>query len=107
MEVNDFIEESFADDSIDELKNRVMQKEIKNALQSSADRVPKFSLKVYAFVYMLVYFPNSDIQYETFITSSFFVNVHCLIKMKIHLHHSHITGKILVYAHDFCNTKVT
>ena len=32
MEVNDFIEESFADDSIDELKNRVMQKEIKNAL---------------------------------------------------------------------------
>ena len=42
MEVNDFIEESFADDSIDELKNRVMQKEIKNALQSSADRVPKF-----------------------------------------------------------------
>ena len=108
MEVNDFIAESFADDSIDELKNRVMQKEIKNALQSSADRVPKFSLKVYAFVYdMLVYFPNSDIQYETFITSSFFVNVHCLIKMKIHLHHSHITGKILVYAHDFCNTKVT
>ena len=27
--------------------------------------------------------------------------------MKIHLHHSHITGKIPGYAHDFCNTKVT
>ena len=37
----------------------------------------------------------------------FFVNVHHLIKMKIHLHHSHITGKIIGYAHDFCNTKVT
>ena len=68
-----------------------MQTEIKNALQSSAGRVPKFSLKVY--------FPNSDIQYETFTTDSFFINVHGLIKMKIHLHHSHITGKILGYAH--------
>ena len=51
MEVSDFIEEHFADDSIDELKNRVMQTEVKNALQSSAGRVPKFNLKVYAFVY--------------------------------------------------------
>ena len=55
---------------------------------------------------MLVYFPNSDIQSETFTTSAFFINVHCLIKMKIHLHHSHITGKILGYAHDFCNAKL-
>ena len=68
-EVSDFIQENFADDSINELKNRVMQTEIKNALLSSAGRVPKFNLRVYAFVYdMLVYFPNSDIQYETFTT---------------------------------------
>ena len=107
-EVSDFIEENFADDSIDELKNRVMQTEIKNAQQSSAGRVPKFSLKVYAFVYdMLVYFQDSDIQYETFTTGSFFINVYCLNKMKIHTPHSHITSKILGSAHDFCNTKVT
>ena len=42
-EVSEFIEENFADDSIDELKNRIMQTEIKNALSSSAVRVPKFS----------------------------------------------------------------
>ena len=107
-EVSYFIEENFAGDSIDELKNCVMQTEIKNALQSSAGLVPKFNLKVYVFVQdMLFYFPNSDIQYETFTTISFFINVHCLIKMKILLHHSHITGKILGDAHDFCNTKVT
>ena len=106
--MSNFIEESFADDSIDEFKNRIMQTEIKNALQFSAGRVPKFNLKVDAFVYdMLVYFPNSNIQYETFTTSAFFINVHHLIKMKIHLHHSHITGKILGYAYDICNTKVT
>ena len=50
-EVSEFIEENFADDSIDELKNRIMQTEIKNALSSSAGRVPKFNLKIYAFVY--------------------------------------------------------
>ena len=40
-------------------------------------------------------------------TSAFFINVHRLIKMKIYLHHSHITGKTIGYGHDFCNTKVT
>ena len=30
-----------------------------------------------------------------------------LIKGKFHLHHSHITGKILGYSHDFCNANVT
>ena len=39
-------------------------------------------------------------------TRRFFINVHCLIKVKFHLHHSHITGKIKGYAHDFCNTMV-
>ena len=108
VEVSHFIEENFADDSIDKLKNCVMQTEIKNALQPSAGRVPKFNLNAYTFVYdMLVYFPNSDIQYETFTTDSFFINVYHLIKMKIHLHHSHITGKILGYAHNLSNTKVT
>ena len=33
--VSDFIKENFADNSIDELKNCVMQTQIKNALQSS------------------------------------------------------------------------
>ena len=62
-EVSELIEENFAYDStIDELKNRIMQTEIKNALSSSAGRVPKFNSKIYAFVYdMLVYFPSSDI----------------------------------------------
>ena len=77
-------------------------------MKSSAGRVPKFNLKIYAFVYnLLVYFPPTDIRYETFATSSFFINIHRLMKMKIHLHHSHVTYKILGYAHDFCNTKVT
>ena len=95
-EVSTFVEENYADDSIDELKNRIMQTEIKNALKSSYGKVPKFNLKIDAFVYnLLVHFPVTDMQYETFTADSFFINVHRLIKMKVHLHHSHITGKIL------------
>ena len=55
-EVNDFIKENFADDSIDEIKNCVMHTEIKNWLQYSSGRVPKFNLKVYAFVYDVSFF---------------------------------------------------
>ena len=36
-----------------------------------------------------------------------FIDVDHLIKMKINLHHSDITGKIIGYVHDFCTTKVT
>ena len=49
-EVSEFTEENYIDDSIDELKNRIMQTEIKNALKSSYGKVPKFDLKIYAFV---------------------------------------------------------
>ena len=84
-----------------------MQTEIKNALSTSYGKVPKFNLKIHAFVYdELVYFPQSDIEYETFTPTKFFINVHRLIKMKVHLHHSHATGKIHGCAHDFCNTTV-
>ena len=90
-EVSEFIEETYAYDSTDELKNCIMQTEIKNALKNA-------NLKIYAFIYnLLVHFPVTDIQYETFTTDSFFINVHRLIKMKVHLHHSHITGKRLGY----------
>ena len=106
-EVSEFMEENYTDDSIDELKNCIMQTEIKNALKSSYDKVPKFDFKIYAFVYnLLVRFPVTDIQYETFTTDSFLIHVHRLIKIKVHLHHSHITSKILRYTHDFCNLRV-
>ena len=62
---------------------------------------------MYAYFYdNLINFPRGDIDSETITTNKFFVNLHRLIKVKLHLHHSHITGKIEEYAHDFCNTAV-
>ena len=38
--------------------------------------------------------------------TKFFNHVHNQITQKLHFHHSHITGEIIGYAHDFCNKKV-
>ena len=64
-------------------------------------------LQVYAFVYQrLMDFPQRRFDYETLTTNELFDSVHIIINFKIHLHHSHTTGKIFGYARDFCNAKV-
>ena len=100
-----FVGEKFAGEEISEIKNTINKTEIKNALSATHGNVPKFYLKIYAHVHdELVCFPRSDLDYEIITTNKFFTNVHRLIRSKFHLHHSHITGKIFGYAHDFCNT---
>ena len=100
-EVQEFIQDIFNDDSIDDIKNYIMKTKIKNGLSTSCKKVPKFNLKIYAFIYdELVYFPKADIQYETFTTKKMFVHVYRLIKMKVHLPYLHITGKTISYSHD-------
>ena len=82
--------------------------DIKNIIKNSdSSKIPKFHLKLYAFVYnKLVVFPESDIAYETVTTDKFFRNVYRMIKVKMYLHHSHVTDEILGYVHDFCNWRV-
>ena len=80
--VEKFVEDKFYGDEIIEIKNTIAQTEIKNALSSTFGKAPKFNLKIYAYVFdELICFSRSDTGY--------------------------VTGKILGYAHDFCNTAVT
>ena len=61
-------------------------------------------MQIYAFFYKeIMKFPNTFFESEAFTTSDLFDFVHKLINAKIHLHHSHITGEIKGYSHDFCN----
>lgn len=61
-------------------------------------------LKHYAFVYSrLINFPVSNITFEAVTSRMFFENVNRIIDVKIHAHHSHVTGKNLGYDDDFCN----
>ena len=50
---------------------------LKNIIKSTdSSKIPKFHLKLYAFVYnKLVEFPESDTVYETISTDNFFGNV--------------------------------
>ena len=65
------------------------------------------TLQVYAFVYQrLMDFPQRQFDNETLTTNELFDLVRKIINVKTYLHHSHITGKIIGYAHDFCKTKV-
>ena len=48
-------------------------------------------------------FPTTDFECDTVATNNLFESVHKLLNVKIHLHHSHVTGEIIGYTHDFCN----
>ena len=73
----------------------------------SGSKIPKFTLQTYACVYQrLMDFPQGKFDYETLTTIIFFENIHKIINVKIHLHRSHVTGKICSYTRDFCNMKV-
>ena len=88
----------FAREEVVEIKNAINKTEIKNLLSNTYKNVPKFNLKVYAYVYdELICFPRSDIEFETITTNKFFTNAHRLIIGKFHLHYSHITGEIFGY----------
>ena len=88
-----------------EIKDLINDVKIKNG--KSSTKIPKFTLQTYAFVYQrLMDFPHGRFDYETLTKLNFFVSAHRIINVKIHLHHSHVTGKIIGYAHDFSNMKV-
>ena len=87
-----------------EIKGRVSDVLIKNKQES---KIPKFMLQVSAFLYQrFIDFPQRRFDYEALTANKLFDSVHKIINIKTHLHHSHTTGKIIGYAHDFCNAKV-
>ena len=105
IEIKDFLQEKYRETALEELRSKIDSVEIKYIIKSTkGKKIPKFNLKVYTFVFdAMIYFMQSNFVYDTITTNNFFKNVHRLIKVKVHLHHSHITGKTLGYAHDFCN----
>ena len=90
--------------SIDDLRDNINEVEVKGLTRS---KIPHRLLKVMVYVYQnLIHFPCNKFEFETVVSAHFFRNLHRLLKVKTHLHHSHITGKIQGYVHDFCNWTV-
>ena len=51
-------------------------------------------------------FLQNKFEFETVATNDWFENIHKITNVKVHLHHSHVAGEVIGYAHDFCNLKV-
>ena len=94
------MKEKYPETYLEELRSKIDCVKIKNIKSTNGNKIPRFNLKLYGFVYGLCF------MYDTVTTNNFFRNVHCLIKVKVYLHHSHIAGKIVGYVHDFCNWNV-
>ena len=100
-----FIEAELGEfESFEQIKLVIENVEVKGYAQS---KIPKFTLKLYAFVYERVMkFPFSQFECNTVTTANLFLGVHRIVNGKIHLHHSHVTGQVKGYVHDFCNLTV-
>ena len=100
-----FIEKHLGEFStFDQIKEDIANVEVKGYTRS---KIPHFKLQLYAFVYdKIMKFPFTNFECNTLTTVNFFVSVHRIINVKVHLHHSHVTGQIKGYAHDFCNWTV-
>ena len=51
-------------------------------------------------------FSAGQFNFDALTTQNLFESVHGIVNVKLNLHHSHVTGKVLGYAHNFCNMKV-
>ena len=104
FETKSFIENECSGLTLDDQRKNIEEVEIKNVVKT---KIPKFNLLLYTFVYnKLIDFVESDFVFNTITTDNFFRNVHRMLKVKVHLHHLHVTGKIFGYAHDFWNWKI-
>ena len=105
-ELLDFCRNCWADCSdLNEFKDLIGDVKIENNRNGS--NILKFTLQTYVCVYQkLMDFPQGRFDYELLTTINFFVSALRIINVKIHLHHLHVTGKIIGYPHEFCNMKV-
>ena len=63
--------------------------------------------KIITFVYSTIMeFSDNRFEMKTVVTKDFFSNVRDLIYGCYVIHHSHVIGEVIGYAHDFCNKKI-
>ena len=97
---------TFCSDYFDDIVGLISEiKQVK--IKNTNTKIPKCTLQIYSYVYIrLMDFPKCDLIFEAITTKGFFENIYRITNVKLHLHHSHVTGQIYDYAHDFCNWKV-
>ena len=68
---------------------------------------PNFSDKIISFIYSsLIKFVETNKVKDIPMSKNFIDNLKEIMRNKTHIHHSHISGEIIEYAHSYCNYKV-
>ena len=85
IDLKDFLQEKYPKTDLEELRSKIDSVEIKSIIKSTtSNKIPRFNLKLYAFVYdAMIDFPQSNFMYDTITTNNFFKNVNHLIKLKL------------------------
>ena len=87
------------------VENEIKQFEVTH---NKTMKMPKFTLQLYSFLYdCLMNFPDVKFdEIKTVTTNGFMKELYRVVNYNVHIHHSHVTGIIHGYSHDFCNWKI-
>ena len=102
--MGEFVHEIYID-SFEEIFLEIENMEIRNM---KWENIKDLKLnKIISFVYLsLMDFPNNKFEIKTVPAKEFFCSVRGLTYGAYVIHHSHVSGQIIGYAHDFCNKKI-
>lgn len=94
------IENRSSNSEIDEIVEKIKRIETSNEDDGKATKE-----KTITFLYnhSISFISTNKVKGDFPISVKFLSNMIAIVKKKIVLHHSHVTGKIIGYAHDFCN----
>ena len=87
----------------EEIKDIV--EKIKNIGAGKKDKGEATKEKTIGYLYKnsINFLPNDKISGDSPLSAEFFENMIFIHKNKLVMHHSHVTGKIIGYAHEYCN----
>ena len=92
-------------ETFNELSFSISQHKVKNVFIQKKNK--KEEIQTISFVYQQVFnFPGNNDEIKVFVSKNSFDSVLNILHSDCDLHHSHVTGKIIGYTHNFCNQKV-
>ena len=90
-----------------EIDERIEKIKKKKKTSNNEDEGKATKEKTIAFLYnhSINSLPTDKVKGDFPISEKFLSNMIAIVRNQRVIHHSHVTGKILGYAHDFCNQK--
>ena len=80
-------------------------KKIKSSNNEDEGKATKEKTIAFLYNHSINFLPTDKIKGDFPISEKFLSNMIAIVRNQRFIHHSHVTGKILGYAHNFCNQK--